>query len=81
MIVDVKMFALAADLIGGESVRLELPAGATIGDLRRQLAGEYPVIAKIAGHLMFAVDARYATDQTEIAPDAQIACIPPVSGG
>jgi molybdopterin converting factor subunit 1 len=81
MIVDLKMFALAAELVGGESIRVELPDGATVGQLRRRLAEAHPSLEKIAGHVMFAVDAQYATDEMKIPAGAQIACIPPVSGG
>jgi molybdopterin converting factor small subunit len=30
---------------------------------------------------MFAVDSSYAADDIEIGPNAEVACIPPVSGG
>jgi molybdopterin converting factor small subunit len=30
---------------------------------------------------MFAIDAEYAIDATTIGPAAEVACIPPVSGG
>jgi molybdopterin converting factor small subunit len=31
--------------------------------------------------MLFAMDAEYATDETEVRPNADLACIPPVSGG
>jgi molybdopterin converting factor subunit 1 len=81
MIVSVRMFALAAQLAGAETVELELPDCATVATLRQRLAQQYPKLADVAGHMMFAVDTQYAADSTKIPPGAQIACIPPVSGG
>jgi molybdopterin converting factor small subunit len=52
-----------------------------IGDLRGRLAAEFPALAPLAPHLMFAIDADYVTDRTAIPPGADIAGIPPVSGG
>ena len=40
MIVSVKLFALARDLVGREAVEIELDDPATIDDLRRRLAAE-----------------------------------------
>ena len=31
--------------------------------------------------MMFAIDAEYATDETNVTPGCEVACIPPVSGG
>lgn len=81
MIVRVRMFALAAQLAGTDTVELELPDDATVATLRQRLGQEYPKLADVASHMMFAIDAAYAADSTKIAPGAQIACIPPVSGG
>jgi molybdopterin converting factor subunit 1 len=81
MKVNVKMFALAAELAGGDSLDVELDEPATIGELRQAIAKTCPPLAAIVGHVMFAVDAEYATDAAQIGPNAQIACIPPVSGG
>jgi molybdopterin converting factor subunit 1 len=77
----VKLFAAARDLAGGEQLTVELPAGATIGELREQLRQQCPALASLLVHAMFAVDATYATDETCVPADAEIACIPPVSGG
>ena len=81
MIVRLKLFALAKEFAGTSLLEIDLPEQSTVGDLRKRLAEEVPALAPIAGHLMFAVDQRYATDEEPIAAGADLACIPPVSGG
>jgi molybdopterin converting factor small subunit len=38
-------------------------------------------LAGVLGHMLFAINAEYATDATIVPAGAEIACIPPVSGG
>jgi molybdopterin converting factor small subunit len=58
-----------------------LADGATIGDLRRGLAGLEPRLATVLAHAHFAIDSQYATDTTPIRSGSELALIPPVSGG
>jgi len=81
MNVTVKLFAAARDLAGGDQLAVELPSGATVGELREQMQVACPALGPLLAHAMFAVDATYATDKTYIPAGAEIACIPPVSGG
>ena len=81
MIVRVKLFAVAKDLIGNESLEVELPEVATVSQLRTALESQFPQLSAIISHLMIAVDAEYANDQTLLTENSEIACIPPVSGG
>lgn len=81
MMVTVKMFAAARDLVGASEVTLEVGGDATVGDLRNLLAEKYPAAAPLIIRSMLAVDARYASDEERIASAREIACIPPVSGG
>ncbi len=81
MKVTVKLFAAARELAGQEELAVALPAGATIGELRRQLSEVCPPLAPLLPHAMFAVDAEYVSDAAPVPENAEIACIPPVSGG
>ena len=81
MNVRVRLFAAARQAAGRDSLALELPERATIAQLRRRLAEEVPELANWIGQMMFAVDKEYAADGSEIPPEADVACIPPVSGG
>jgi molybdopterin synthase sulfur carrier subunit len=81
MMVTVKMFAAARDLVASPEVKLEIHDGATVGELRMLLAEKYPAAAPLVARAMFAIDARYASDSERIDETQEIACIPPVSGG
>ncbi|MCH8921512.1 MAG: MoaD/ThiS family protein [Planctomycetes bacterium] len=81
MKLSVKLFALAKDLVGREVVEIELDSPATVDALRRKLAAEYHSLASLVEQATFAINAEYATGATKIPEDAEVACIPPVSGG
>jgi molybdopterin synthase sulfur carrier subunit len=78
---EVKLFALAREAAGNGAVRVALPAGATVADLRRHLAEQYPALAPLVGQMLVAVGAEYAEDDQTLDGAAEVACIPPVSGG
>jgi molybdopterin converting factor small subunit len=77
----VRVFALARQLAGHDSVTVDLPPGATVADLRRAMADQHPALADLVDHALFAINAQYASDATPIPAAADLACIPPVSGG
>lgn len=77
----VKLFAVAKQLAGRDEVEIELPDQATVADVRQQLGNTIPDLADMLPSYVFAVDKQYAHDATCIAPGAEIAAIPPVSGG
>jgi molybdopterin converting factor subunit 1 len=79
--IEVKLFAAARQYAGAESVELELPDGATIADLRQALVERYPEGKAVIQHAMFAVDMEFVSDRQPLNSSAEIACIPPVSGG
>ncbi len=81
MRVSIRLFAVARQIAGRDSVEVDLAGHATIGDLRRRLALEVPGLAGLLGPMLFAVDARYVDDAAPVPPQGEIACIPPVSGG
>jgi molybdopterin synthase catalytic subunit/molybdopterin synthase sulfur carrier subunit len=77
----VKLFAAARQTAGQAVVEVELPVSPTVGQLRAALVEQYPALAEIAAHVVFAVNAEYADETAQIPSDAEVACIPPVSGG
>ena len=81
MNVRVRLFAAARQAAACEEVELELPRGATIGELRRRLVGDLPQLSGLVAQATFAIDTEYARDSDEIVAGANVACIPPVSGG
>ena len=81
MRVRVRLFAVAKQLAGRDAVELELPDGATVADLRSRLAEALPQASDLMARVMFAIDRQYADDAAPIPDGAEVACIPPVSGG
>lgn len=81
MKVCIRLFAVAKDIAGSDSVWLELPEGATVGQLRERLAAQMPALAAVLPQVLFAVGNDYARDEMVIPPTSEVACIPPVSGG
>jgi len=81
MIVQVKLFAVAKQLANAATVTIELPTDATVGHLRTALLQQVPALSGIASMLLFAVNHDYASDDAILPEHADVACIPPVSGG
>jgi molybdopterin converting factor subunit 1 len=81
MTIPVLLFARAKDLVGSERIAVSLPDGATVGALRAHLAAEHPKLKGLIERSAFAVNDEFADDATFLAPDAEIALLPPVSGG
>lgn len=75
------MFGGLADRVGGRRLTIELAAGATVGDLRAQLAADHPQLAEALPRTSVAVDLEVAGDDRSIGPDDEVALLPPVAGG
>ncbi|HXG76016.1 MAG TPA: molybdenum cofactor biosynthesis protein MoaE [Gaiellaceae bacterium] len=76
MQVRVRLFAALRERAGAGSVEVELPEGATVGDVWAALGlGEEPP------GLLFARNRAYADRSAALAPGDEVALIPPVSGG
>jgi MoaE-MoaD fusion protein len=74
-------FASAGDALGTGELDLELPAGASLADLRRLLDSRYPGLAPIWTRLAVAIDGAIAGPDALLADGAEVALLPPVSGG
>jgi molybdopterin converting factor small subunit len=81
MLARVHLFAIARQRAGRSVIEVDLPEGATVADLKSRLREVIPDLAPILAAARFAVDAEYADDATPIRPGAELALIPPVSGG
>ena len=75
------LFARANDLIGADRIEVALPEPATVGELRRYLMERYPSFAGLLEKSAFAVNDEFADDATRIPVGAEVALLPPVSGG
>ena len=81
MHVEVRLFALAKQRVGQAMVALDVPEPATVAALKRSLTEAYPALAPLMPNFLIAVNSEYATDDAPIPPGAEVAAIPPVSGG
>jgi molybdopterin converting factor subunit 1 len=77
----VLFFARARDLAGAATITIEMPPGSTVGDLRRRLATDHPRLARLLPDCAIAVDEEFVGDDRGLSPDAEVAVLPPVSGG
>ena len=77
----VLLFARARELAGVESIDVNLPPRATVADLRASLANQCERIARLVEKSAIAVNNEYAADATLLPAGAEVALLPPVSGG
>ena len=82
MTVAVRLFAVLRERAGRGRIELELPDRATVADALAALA-ELPELGGLLGRLpvQLAVNRDYASMQTELRADDELALIPPLSGG
>jgi molybdopterin synthase catalytic subunit len=74
-------FATAADVLGRDETEIELPEGSRVSDLRARLDREHPSLSPLWPRLAVAVDGRVVTPEEPIPDGAEVALLPPVSGG
>ncbi len=81
MRVRVLFFAQARERAGCESAALELPAGSRVRDALQAIAGAHPALEPLRPHLAVAVDGALARADDAGPDGAELALLPPVSGG
>ena len=81
MKVVVLLFAGVQEQIGQSQLDVNLPDGATVDQLRAALLEDHPASRPLLSAAMFAVDSSYVDGNEVIPAGAEVACIPPVSGG
>ena len=81
MKVRVKLFAVAKELAGCDELSVELPDRRNDPRPARRDRHRLPALARIVPHALWAVGAEYATDDTPLNEQSEVALIPPVSGG
>jgi sulfur-carrier protein len=77
----VRLFARARDLAGADCIDVDMPAGATVGELRRTLGQRYPALAMLLERSALAVNDEFADDGLTLPVNPEVALLPPVSGG
>jgi molybdopterin synthase catalytic subunit len=77
----VLFFAQARERAGRAQSTLELPAGSRVADALDALAAAHPELAPLRAHLAVAVNGVLARPGDALPEDAELALLPPVSGG
>ena len=73
-------FAAAREIVGTDSWSVDLPAGATVADLRQQLLEAFPAFEELSDFAI-ARNEEYALPEEVIVAGDELVIIPPVSGG
>ncbi len=81
MTITVKLFAAMRDLAGDDAATVDLPDGATVGDLRRELGKVLPLARTLLTRSGIAVNRDIAENERTLSATDEVAVIPPVSGG
>jgi MoaE-MoaD fusion protein len=81
MRVRVLFFGMLKDLTGKASDALELPGGASVRDVLAHYEARVPRLKESLSSLALAVNQQYASPETKLKPDDEVALLPPVSGG
>jgi len=79
--IKVLAFASAASALGGSRIEIEVPEGAGLDRLRELLTGKYPDLEPIWDRLALAIDGELVGSDALLHDGAEVALLPPVSGG
>lgn len=74
-------FATAGDAVGEAELEISLPDGSSIHDLRQELNHRYPELGDLWPRLAVALDGELVSQEAVLYDGAEVALLPPVSGG
>lgn len=81
MQVVVQLFAGARQIAGRDCIAVEVASPATARSVLDGVLREVPALAPLAQSSRLAIGGRYATDDSPVTAESEVAWIPPVSGG
>ena len=81
MTLTVLFFAQARDHAGCSECVLELPEGSRVAEALTQLRAAYPRLEPLVPHLAVAMNGELVAHGTPLRAGAELALLPPVSGG
>src|SRR5678815_4896204 len=81
MNIRVLFFGAARDAVGANQMELALEAPATVSSAFQSLKERFEKLERFGRSLLFAVNQEYATPDTELKENDELAVFPPVSGG
>jgi len=77
----VLFFGAARDVVDTNPLEVSVEAPATVGSAFRQLVERFAQLERFGRSLLFAVNQEYATPETPLKDNDELAVFPPVSGG
>ena len=80
MKIDILLFGITKDILGGERYALEVEGPLSVERLKEMLIAKHPELEKLKS-LLVAVNNEYGKPETTISSNDEVALIPPVSGG
>lgn len=81
MRVRVRLFAGTREAVGASSLEVDLAGPARLADLVDLLCQRHPLLRRYQAHALLAVDGTFAPPTTPLHEGAEVAIMPPVSGG
>ena len=81
MKVRVRLFAVLREITGQDEVDVELAPGTTVNGLWEKLVSRNERLGPYGKSINFAVNHDFVSRETKLAPDDEVAFLPPVSGG
>src|SRR5499426_3902563 len=81
MQVRILFFATLKDIVGAREMRLEVPLGATVGDVLTHLETTYPRVKDYRPVVLTAINEEYVDQSARVEEGDEVAIFPPVSGG
>ncbi|HET6404754.1 MAG TPA: molybdenum cofactor biosynthesis protein MoaE [Candidatus Thermoplasmatota archaeon] len=81
MRVRVRLFAGTREAVGAGALELDLPEDARVDDAVSLLCARHPALARYRGHALYALDGTFVPASQPLRPQAELAIMPPVSGG
>lgn len=81
MRVRVLFFGVLKDIVGHSEESVEVPAGTTLAALFEQYCKRFETLPERRSSILFARNREFATPETELGENDEVAFLPPVSGG
>ena len=81
MTVRLRLFASIKEETGRDQLTLELPDDARASDVMAAVAAMFPGTARLLPTARIAIDQAFVSADHPVPPGAEVAIIPPVSGG
>lgn len=81
MHVRVRLFAGTREVVGAGALELDLPEGSRVEDAMRALCAKHPRLDAYRPHALYALDGTFVPRSEPLRAGAELAIMPPVSGG